>query len=75
MEKEKNNGSQFNAPPRERQMLDKKAEEYLREGGNIEDMPNTSEEQEEENLMKLVNEKKEQREIDQEQVKSERKDN
>lgn len=31
-------------PPPKKQLLNKKAEEYLREGGNIEDLPNPDDE-------------------------------
>jgi hypothetical protein len=74
MEKTNNKGSQFTPPPEERQHLDKKAEEYLREGGNIEDMPNASEEDDEQKLIKQLKEHQEGGKVDRKQSDSEKND-
>lgn len=42
-------------PPPRNQLLDEQAEEYLREGGNIEDLPTP---EQEEQIDKLTNDKK-----------------
>jgi len=57
----------FQSPPKERQVLDKKAEEYLREGGNIEDMPNAKEEEDEQKLIKALKQEEKSKNIDHKQ--------
>ncbi len=64
----------FQSPPTERQHLDKKAEEYLREGGNIEDMPNAKDEEDEQRLLKALKDSKEAGKIEHEQGASEEKE-
>ena len=75
MDKNSKSNSELEPPGNERQLLDKKAEEYLREGGTIEDMPNPKEEEDEQKLIRLLKEQQEQEKIDRTQSNSERKDN
>gem|GEM_PF-3748918 len=81
MEKKENSGiaktasENFQSPPKERQLLDKKAEEYLSEGGNIEDMPNAREEEDAQKLLKALKEEEEEKKIDRRQEESKRNDN
>jgi hypothetical protein len=49
-----------NKPPA-KQLLDKKAEEYLREAGNIEDLPNAEEQEEVEKIIEDTKKKQQQK--------------
>ena len=75
MDKNSKSSTEFEPPANERQLLDKKAEEYLREGGTIEDMPNPKEEEDEQKLLKQLKEQQEEEKLDRGQSNSERKDN
>jgi hypothetical protein len=50
--------SSFQGPPLQKQVLSEKAEEYLKESGNIEDMPSPEEVEEAENTERKENQKK-----------------